>query len=44
MTMLAKSAMRMVRELSPSAALRRAVAERRWDMVRNIGKSESRMN
>jgi hypothetical protein len=36
--------MRIVRELSPSAALRRAVAERRWGLVRNIRKSQSRMN
>ncbi len=37
MTMLATSAMTMVRALCPSAALRRAVAERRWGVIRDIG-------
>src|SRR5258708_6417597 len=38
MTMLATSAIAMMRVLSPWAALRRAVAERRWGVTRNIGR------
>jgi len=37
MTMLARNAITMVRVLSPAAALRRAVAERRWGRLRNRG-------
>src|SRR6267378_214000 len=37
MTMLASNAITTVRVLSPSAALRRAVAERRWGRFRNLG-------
>jgi len=36
MTTLDASAMTMVRLLSPSAVLRRAVAERRWGKVRTL--------
>src|SRR5438128_1060250 len=38
-TMLARNAMTMVRVLSPSAALRRAVAERRRGRIRKIGQT-----